>query len=173
MVRGSLGARLVNRIFPQTPREWSSNLCCQRIDFFLPMFNQWTMDKKIYQALAKTHTTVKPEFVYLHIGPCQYVVTHRDGRVDSLTVCRQRIGPMKRSASRVRSGPKRFAHPSSLLLRRISTRSAGSGSGAHQFQSMLEPAKTTSSACTSGSHDGSRRRGCRFTLPPAGSCGVP
>jgi hypothetical protein len=54
---------------PQTPREWSSNLCCQRIDFLLPMFNQWTMDKKIYQALAKTHTTVKPELVYLHIGP--------------------------------------------------------------------------------------------------------
>jgi hypothetical protein len=28
------------------------------------MFNQWTMDKRIYQVLAKTHTTVKPEFVY-------------------------------------------------------------------------------------------------------------
>jgi hypothetical protein len=32
------------------------------------------------------------------------VVTHRDERDDSLTVCRQRIGPMKRSASLVRLG---------------------------------------------------------------------
>lgn len=48
---------------------------------------------------------------------------------------------------------------------RISTRAAGLGRWCTSIP--IYASQTTSSARTSGSHDGSRRRGCRFILPPS------
>lgn len=117
-------------------RHGAVTFSCQRIDFLLPIFNQWTMNKKTYQALAKTRTTVNPELVHINDTGLVVSVTHRDDRDDSLTICRQRIGPIMWSASRVRlyHVPNVYTpqHPSPCP-NRTATRAAGSGDGAHQL----------------------------------------
>jgi hypothetical protein len=67
------------------------------------------------------------------------------------------------SPSMVPKDSHRSSHPSPRPSR-ISTRAAGLGRWCTSIP--IYASQTTSSARTSGSHDGSRRRGCRFTLPP-------
>jgi hypothetical protein len=168
VVRGLAWRTPRKSYLPQSPQTWSSNLSCQRIDFLLPIFNHQTMNKKTYQALADTDTTtVDPELVRIKIG---LVVTHRD---DTLAVCRQRIGPIRWSASRVRPSSQMFTHLSPRPSRRRGS-SSGSGDGAHQ--SMLARLLPTSKCMEYAQvawlpslvdhMTAPRRRGCRFTLPP-------
>jgi hypothetical protein len=68
------------------------------------------------------------------------------------------------SPSMVPKDSHHSSHPSPRPSR-ISTRAAGLGRWCTSIP--IYASQTTSSARTSGSHDGSRRRGCRFTLPPS------
>jgi hypothetical protein len=123
------------------------------------------MNKNLYQALAKTRSSkLVPTSTDLVVS-----VTHRDDRDGTLTISRQRIGPIRCSASGVRSCPK-YSHthlPVSPRPNRMTTRAAGSGDGAHQSMLALLVVHAQVAWLPSPVDHMTvpGARGCRFKLP--------
>lgn len=123
------------------------------------------MNKNLYQALAKTRSSkLVPTSTDLVVS-----VTHRDDRDGTLAISRQRIGPIRCSASGVRSCPK-YSHthlPVSPRPNRMTTRAAGSGDGAHQYMLALLVVHAQVAWLPSPVDHMTvpGARGCRFKLP--------